>query len=311
MRARANIALGSSPLARGTPAVAAAQRVHYRFIPAGAGNAHGWLQGFQNARFIPAGAGNTRGIHPAVRPHTVHPRWRGEHNGVTVTLSGMDGSSPLARGTRFRAHHLLVGIRFIPAGAGNTHAPSNDSAPRSVHPRWRGEHSLSWYCVTRSSGSSPLARGTAASIVVFDDSGRFIPAGAGNSATVLLAFAVRSVHPRWRGEQWWRSTTTTTHGGSSPLARGTGKMHDDRESFARFIPAGAGNSEVSVAARRRLSVHPRWRGEQWLPDTTKLFARGSSPLARGTEEILPGGRFERRFIPAGAGNSCLKNTSLA
>ncbi len=50
--------------------------------------------------------------------------------------------------------------RFIPAGAGNTVPQQSGHCPRTVYPRWRGEH----YKVLAGSGVmrglSPLARGT-------------------------------------------------------------------------------------------------------------------------------------------------------
>ena len=91
---------GSSPLARGTPAhaVGAATR----------------------GRFIPAGAGNTTTGPSRSWSGPVHPRWRGEHWGLTLQEWTLVGSSPLARGTHLARNVALSFRRFIPAGAGNT-----------------------------------------------------------------------------------------------------------------------------------------------------------------------------------------------
>ena len=70
---------GSSPLARGT-----LQR----------GMDHSAA-----ARFIPARAGNTAPAPNAARSRTVHPRSRGEHQGLSGAFQATGGSSPLARGT--------------------------------------------------------------------------------------------------------------------------------------------------------------------------------------------------------------------
>ena len=73
-----------------------------------------------DGRFIPAGAGNTAGGHASRRPLPVHPRWRGEHVASASMPASLDGSSPLARGTRALKQRIERQRRFIPAGAGNT-----------------------------------------------------------------------------------------------------------------------------------------------------------------------------------------------
>jgi len=72
----------------------------------------------------------------------------------------------------------------------------------------------------------------------------------------------------------------------------------------RFIPAGAGNSRGRQATADRISVHPRGRGEQEQTTTHKDGYPGSSPRARGTGDQPLSAHQKRRFIPAGAGNSC-------
>ena len=134
------VAVGSSPLARGT------------VIPD--------LIGVSIQRFIPAGAGNRADCVSPALAKPVHPRWRGEQS--PKPLAGLDfpGSSPLARGTAFGWLYDHVEVRFIPAGAGNS--LTTTSTP------------------IRSCGSSPLARGTAEFWQLIALKPRFIPAGAGN-----------------------------------------------------------------------------------------------------------------------------------
>ncbi len=233
---------GSSPLARGTHRPRHAGCAQIRFIPAGAGNTragrgkplpvpvhprwrgeHLLVAGLgptpsgssplargtrcagadwpANRRFIPAGAGNTR------------------CRGVAV---GADrGSSPLARGTPGDLYLILAQFRFIPAGAGNTNSRYVPSASVPVHPRWRGEHCAALAGVSRSFGSSPLARGTQGLAVLPGWNLRFIPAGAGNTRPFYLSVMHITVHPRWRGEHATKDSWKTTADGSSPLARGT------------------------------------------------------------------------------------------
>ena len=74
---------GSSPLARGTLEHDVAE--------------------VDQDRFIPARAGNTSRCWPRTPAASVHPRSRGEHVPGLGALRGAAGSSPLARGTRFRS----------------------------------------------------------------------------------------------------------------------------------------------------------------------------------------------------------------
>ena len=235
-------ACGSSPLARGTRG---------RADPGQAAR-----------RFIPARAGNT-GAAPAQRRRSpVHPRSRGEHLAIIVTMAGYRGSSPLARGTQPALHRVPDGHRFIPARAGNTPGRASSTRCPSVHPRSRGEHVRPGGGLRRVHGSSPLARGTRSAVRGSDRRLRFIPARAGNTS------AAPSCGPGANG--------------SSPLARGTPRRGPARPGPKRFIPARAGNTARSRGASRCSAVHPRSRGEHEAARRALVAFAGSSPLARGT-----------------------------
>ncbi len=91
--------------------------------------------------------------------------------------------------------------------------------------------------------------------------------------------------------------------GLSPLARGTLVSVQLDLYPARFIPAGAGNTQTITRVARGSSVYPRWRGEHYQTGIFPYNGGGLSPLARGTltrRGIRPA---PRRFIPAGAGNT--------
>ena len=111
----------------------------------------------------------------------VHPRSRGEHSSPPRAAALAFGSSPLARGTRAALSDPANQLRFIPARAGNTSAAGLARAPETVHPRSRGEHGTWFPATRRSSGSSPLARGTRNRVAVLAGHRRFIPARAGNT----------------------------------------------------------------------------------------------------------------------------------
>ena len=193
---------GSSPRARGT------QLPIERVCPA--------------TRFIPACAGNTHCYYHYRIRTAVHPRVRGEHQGVSVTEGADTGSSPRARGTPRGSRSCGSKLRFIPACAGNTSTGRRAHRPAAVHPRVRGEHSSNVGRVTVHAGSSPRARGTRRN----DRGGlvlrRFIPACAGNTTCTSAMPTGGTVHPRVRGEH--------------------GEHRLPPRSRQRFIPACAGNT---------------------------------------------------------------------
>ena len=140
---------------------------------------------------------------------------------ISIIASSAPGLSPLARGTLTRCYPVPFFQRFIPAGAGNTIVFAPVSLSRSVYPRWRGEHESISDTTGNSDGLSPLARGTLQERIRQRRQGRFIPAGAGNTAPALNQSYFLPVYPRWRGEHADYNEGRTRIIGLSPLARGT------------------------------------------------------------------------------------------
>ncbi len=242
MRSSASWFNGLSPLARGT--------LRRQF----------WEE--RTDRFIPAGAGNTIAGDGTKLSQSVYPRWRGEHRRYFRILGRGDGLSPLARGTRSRVASSSGLLRFIPAGAGNTFHRGTSRSRCPVYPRWRGEHLTQIPVELVTAGLSPLARGTPYRQPLHIDKARFIPAGAGNTSSVLSPRRKRA--------------------GLSPLARGTHTFKKDVEGYNRFIPAGAGNTCADRPVSQLRSVYPRWRGEHVFLPIANTTPDGLSPLARGT-----------------------------
>ena len=194
-------AVGSSPHARGT------QR-HRRLLGL-------WR------RFIPACAGNAVWLNAAPTRPTVHPRMRGERR-QSVGLRGADGgSSPHARGTPMRSMACAIYQRFIPACAGNAEERQSGRKGGPVHPRMRGERRAERGRTGSLGGSSPHARGTLSLYALRHSSIRFIPACAGNALSFYRWVGYYPVHPRMRGERYFRHDEVFVPFGSSPHARGT------------------------------------------------------------------------------------------
>ncbi|CQM80635.1 Domain of uncharacterised function (DUF2825) [Salmonella enterica subsp. enterica serovar Typhimurium str. DT104] len=99
---------------------------------------------------------------------------------------------------------------------------------------------------TYQNGLSPLARGTQRHMAHRHHPIRFIPAGAGNTGTMNGSALMPAVYPRWRGEHGKATPFFIDLAGLSPLARGTRNVNRVRYNSARFIPAGAGNTQLSV-----------------------------------------------------------------
>ncbi len=193
------------------------------------------------------------------------------------------GLSPLARGTHTGTSLFASAGRFIPAGAGNTSSVVIVWPSTAVYPRWRGEHSQAHGCLIEIAGLSPLAWGTRGFPSLYPAVWRFIPAGVGNTKSMLSALTVEPVYPRWRGEHAFIIIFATKSN--------------------RFIPAGVGNTPARNPTHRRRAVYPRWRGEHAVCGPRQRHDRGLSPLAWGTRAIKPRVSAHRRFIPAGVGNT--------
>ncbi len=234
-----------------------------------------------------------------ISPKPVYPRWRGEHTVISLPLGDRNGLSPLARGTRNSLRIRQQKYRFIPAGAGNTALLCRSRSVPTVYPRWRGEHGNRSLNSTPASGLSPLARGTHLSPYEFYAPSRFIPAGAGNTASHSIRWFSMTVYPRWRGEHVTWRRPAIDFSGLSPLARGTLEPVFLSARNFRFIPAGAGNTVRIGFENLYAPVYPRWRGEHGYASNIQRWERGLSPLARGT-----------RVSSCGAGSSPLARGTL-
>ena len=112
------------------------------------------------------------------------------------------------------------------------------------------------------------------------------------------------VYPRWRGELNIGNGFAAAASGLSPLARGTRQNGLSSLVRLRFIPAGAGSSTWRIFATPARTVYTRWRGELGIARLIRRRPYGLSPLARGTHQHAARTAAPRRFIPAGAGNTC-------
>ena len=216
---------GSSPLARGLRRPRRRTGGRRGIIPARAG-------------FTPTGGVRGRG-------RWDHPRSRGVYpDGHSEPHYG-SGSSPLARGLRLVEEVLRGDLRIIPARAGFTqYAPPSGRTPRD-HPRSRGVYRIGerWRIAIR--GSSPLARGLRAAVLVCEAGAGIIPARAGFTGESWKEVPGARDHPRSRGVYIHASAISGFQGGSSPLARGLPRHRHHKGRERGIIPARAGFTGVS------------------------------------------------------------------
>ena len=191
--------------------------------------------------------------------------------------------------------------RIIPARAGFTRWPVCWLAWLSDHPRSRGVyHLLRSICMIRS-GSSPLARGLLAVLLVFVVPERIIPARAGFTLSEREDGEADGDHPRSRGVYPSSLPATVSGPGSSPLARGLQASDLPESAGRRIIPARAGFTRTRPASMCGITDHPRSRGVYCAWCSMLASRGGSSPLARGLPGVLIKSTRPVRIIPARAG----------
>ena len=135
-------------------------------------------------RFIPARAGNGGALRRSSDLSPVHPRTCGERFERRDLTLNRCGSSPHVRGTGHITALYASGNWFIPARAGNGQCFSLNSEKVSVHPRTCGERCEERRERDACRGSSPHVRGTALEDLTDVARARFIPARAGNGASL-------------------------------------------------------------------------------------------------------------------------------
>ena len=190
---------------------------------------------------------------------------------------------------------------IIPARAGFTLAGSDPGDRPEDHPRSRGVYTAPRSRGGSGPGSSPLARGLLAAVLVLAVGVGIIPARAGFTVPAATSGRRAGDHPRSRGVYSSTPPTALSAAGSSPLARGLREGPPGEHQQRRIIPARAGFTRPRRGDGCGGQDHPRSRGVYYGAGRTYGFGAGSSPLARG----LRGPRRHRpqgpRIIPARAG----------
>ena len=171
------------------------------------------------------------------------------------------------------------------------------------HPRIRGEHDHAGVQREKRGGSSPHTRGARPGCLPRPHESRIIPAYAGSTTTPSARGRARWDHPRIRGEHDPMRSRTSCSAGSSPHTRGARRRLVGDRRGGRIIPAYAGSTAATTAARMNRADHPRIRGEHDAASAGHLHVGGSSPHTRGAHGQDSRQDLPLRIIPAYAGST--------
>ena len=222
-------------------------------------------------RITPAGAGKTKLYHLFLSCQPDHPRRCGENffyrnrkKKVTdhprrcgenrTTQSGKNyclGSPPQVRGKRKVSFRKSKALRITPAGAGKTLNKSSIYSKSQDHPRRCGENLTKVNVHTSLLGSPPQVRGKPACRRGSVFLSWITPAGAGKTATVLLAFKAAWDHPRRCGENSTKRRPPSHCQGSPPQVRGKLKYDFTQSKTIGITPAGAGKTQCHTSKYSR------------------------------------------------------------
>ena len=189
-----------------------------------------------------------------------HPRSRGVYPASGIGAEAMVGSSPLARGLRPDIRLVGDGLRIIPARAGFTGPRSGALLSGRDHPRSRGVYVTGGLSEPVVPGSSPLARGLPSGPPPVPSPERIIPARAGFTSESGSCSWCPPDHPRSRGVYSYDRTKGNHKCGSSPLARGLPHPERKTPMIDRIIPARAGFTAAVMVVVMTVPDHPRSRG---------------------------------------------------
>ena len=109
-------------------------------------------------------------------------------------------------------------------------------------------------------------------------------------------------HPRARGEQALPLRAGPSVAGSSPRARGADRGPPSPCTPSRIIPARAGSRHHPKWGLTSGEDHPRARGEQNSDAAIGYALWGSSPRARGADDVFTRAQVKYGIIPARAGS---------
>ena len=165
------------------------------------------------------------------------------------------------RGNRDLARGVGVGVRSIPACAGEPPSHCLQSHGNRVYPRVCGGTLDAQSENGAAHGLSPRVRGNRSAPVASSASTGSIPACAGEPVSDHRRIALIRVYPRVCGGTLRGPQEQSKATGLSPRVRGNHGEPHDVLTHSGSIPACAGEPSISTNAQRATRVYPRVCGE--------------------------------------------------
>ena len=252
-------------------------------------------------RSIPACAGEPGGHCRASHRRRVYPRvCGGTHHKFLVEMV-KPGLSPRVRGNRGSRSRMRQRRRSIPACAGEPDKRARLTTDGMVYPRVCGGTLLGRRLMNPMIGLSPRVRGNRSSATSARNSGRSIPACAGEPPQHYITIWHDGVYPRVCGGTRAFRLPSGASTGLSPRVRGNRGRRCDPARRAGSIPACAGEPTWWLNRRCTPGVYPRVCGGTHVPGLGRQAAPGLSPRVRGNRRRDGHQQRPGRSIPACAG----------
>ena len=147
--------------------------------------------------------------------------------------------------------------RIIPAHAGQTKLTAFIEAVNADHPRACGANNARNSATSLKNGSSPRMRGKLIQALRHVESGRIIPAHAGQTPSLIFLLESSPDHPRACGANCASPSALSADSGSSPRMRGKPSGTPAVLNLKRIIPAHAGQTRTLTIPAFISTDHPR------------------------------------------------------
>ena len=245
--------------------------------------------------------GNPRRQRQGQRSPGVYPRECGGTCLARFFLIPSFGLSPRVRGNPSIGFFLNIGIRSIPASAGEPLIRRRWSNISPVYPRECGGTAATRTAATCPIGLSPRVRGNLAGEPQHFSGHRSIPASAGEPNMDNRIARQEPVYPRECGGTGGYGLGVGLCRGLSPRVRGNPLDAWRCGNVRGSIPASAGEPPSTGSGKNLIPVYPRECGGTRLGADPPPRTEGLSPRVRGNHWSLGEYPVEMRSIPASAG----------